>query len=198
MATPSVSGAGAPAMPQARYERTTIPVATAEAIIDATKKNIIDHTTRGSTFSSESSVGNGKKVVVERITPLYPANPKDTYIQMGMLNTTAKGDATMSYAWSTMDIETAGFIVNGIKINAFGTGDVKAFQPNQNPDVDTAWMSEKSAAFDISRDQESCSIGVAVMTEDPNPTEGRVSENCSFLDGAQALALAQQIAQQVR
>lgn len=190
MATPQV------ATPQARHERTTIPVATAEAIIDTTRQNIFKHVARGDTFSSELS--NEKKAKVEMITPLYPVNPQDTYIRMGTVNTTAKTDATASYAWSITDIDANGFIVNGSKIDGFGTNGTKAFRPNQNPDVDKAWIAENSATFAISREQESCSIGVSVMTEDPNPAQGSVSENCSFLDGAQALALAQEIAQQIK
>lgn len=191
MATPSVS-----ATPQARYEKTAIPVATAEEIIETTRQNIFKHVARGSTYSSELS--NEKKATVGRITPLYPVNSQDTYIRMGTVNITAKTDATASYAWSITNIEAVGFIVNGSKIDAFGTGNVEAFRPDQNPDVDKAWLSEKSVSFTLSREKESCSIGVTVMTEDPNPAQGSVSENCSFLNGAQALALAQEIAQQIK
>lgn len=190
MATPQV------ATPQARHERTTIPVATAEAIIDTTRQNILKHVARGDTFSSELS--NEKKAKVEMITPLYPVNPQDTYIRIGTMNTTATTDATASYAWSSTDIDANGFIVNGSKIDIFGTSGVEVFRPKQNPDADKAWIAEKSAVFTISREKESCSIGVSVMTEDPNPAQGSVSENCSFLDGAQALTLAQEIAQQIK
>jgi hypothetical protein len=77
-------------------------------------------------------------------------------------------------------------------------GKMEAFQPNQNPKVDKPLLSENSAAFTLSKDKESCSMSVAVMTEDPAPAQGSVSENCSFLDGAQALVLVQQIVQQIK
>lgn len=194
MGSPSATPAGStPATPYS--SETSIPVAQGAPIVTATALNINNNVTMGQ-GSTPGIITLGTTVGTGVIAPLSPKKPKDSYIKAGegsQAVLVVSIDGTNSLKLTTLAVDISGLNVGEVRLRSAAYGSMSLFDSPQGK----AFSTSDTASFLVTRDTESCEIAVYVDTLGEQ-TQSSITETCSFLDGAQALTLAEQMAAQIK
>lgn len=194
-ATPSVT-------PQeSAYQKTSMTVTRATSIIDQAQTQIQNNTVVTGAVSpvEVTTLPNGQIAYTQ--TSIAPRN-QDSYIQAGPNSVTSVTDFR---ALSSATVNTTTVQIKGLKLGSiqlYGVGYTKSFFYDSVADFDKKNPSEKgrTASFFVSREGEQCeiTIGTIADVETEKVSKSYVGESCSFLNGAQAMQLAESFAKKIK